>query len=170
MLGKALEAIRKQVERCDTLLGFNTTMSMSGGFGGGFASLLADKMKSIYTKNTSMHFGIMPTVIDRGYEMKLHPVEAYNTEFSVASLNKTSSLIFMLENGTYIKMAEKLGIEAPNLCDVNMLMAHAVSSVTTPSRYRNGNLNDLATSLGCYELQKMKTLDYLPRNQVGSLR
>lgn len=94
--------------------------------------------------------------------MRLHPVESFNTVLSLSTLQKLSDGMFMVENGTYYKAAEMAGIEAPDLHDVNKLMAHAVSAVTTPSRFRTGSLKDLATQLAEYKGYNMRTLDYLP--------
>lgn len=60
LLAKSLEAVRKQAERCDVVLGLNTLHSITGGFGSGFGALLNEQLLEMFPKTSRFNFTLFP--------------------------------------------------------------------------------------------------------------
>lgn len=80
----------------------------------------------------------------------MHPVDAFNAVHTMASLTENGALSMILESGAYYRAAANLGIESPNFSDINQLMAHAISSVTTATRFGTSSFNKLAMLMSDY--------------------
>ena len=104
--------------------------------------------------------------LTHNYRLKMHPVEAYNCTFSLGSLSHSddhaNNYCILFENGAFYRAAAKIGIEQPNLTDINKLMAHAISAVTSPTRFGTSNLDKLAMDMNYFGngYYSIWTLDY----------
>lgn len=104
----------------------------------------------------------MPDVITPK-QSKLHPMEVYNCVYGLDKIIEFSSACFMLENSPYWAATSKLNIELPSLHDVNKLIAHTVSAITTPTRFGSGNLQGLAMNLTSFGVvDNLNVVDYGP--------
>jgi tubulin delta len=122
---KVLECIRKNVEACDCLGGFQIIGSAAGGTGSGVGSYLTEALWDEYAATPSVHIIVLP--FDTG-------------EVAVQSLNATLSLGHLVQNGgggTIIARNDvaaeacrrRLDITHPTLGDLNGVIARNVVSM-----------------------------------------
>ncbi len=61
MIDSCLDAIRKEVERCEFLQGFQISHSLGGGTGSGLGTLLLSKVREEYPDRMISTFSVMPS-------------------------------------------------------------------------------------------------------------
>jgi Tubulin/FtsZ family, GTPase domain len=88
----ALNAARREAERCDHLGGFLLLQSLAGGTGAGFGSRLAQELADWLPSSLRLSCAVWP------YESGEVIVQAYNTLLSVGSLLETCDALLLLRN------------------------------------------------------------------------
>lgn len=155
------EIIRKQVERCERLQGFQLAHSIGGGFGSGAGCLLLNNLRDEYQHNIINTFTVIPS--ERVSESVTEPLNA------VLSLNEmiesTNEAIIFDNEAIYDICNNHFNIPRPKICDLNHLIATTLSGVTTCFRFPgqlNTDLRKILTNLCPYPSLKFFVPGYAP--------
>lgn len=134
-----LESIRKSIETCDSIQGFQIVHSLGGGTGSGFGSLLIDNLHDEYPDLIISTHSVIPSekVADT-------VVDPYNCSLSLNHLKDSADLIFSYDNGKILDINEKLiRISDPSFNDLNFQIALSMIGITSSFRFPNGLNGDL---------------------------
>lgn len=131
ILEDTLDVIRREVERCDWLVGFQMVGSVGGGTGSAMSSLLLPHLHDQYPKNALANFGVMPSV-----RVSDTVVEPYNAILSFPALIDHSELTISLDNEALYDICTKtLRLNRPTLDDLNYVMAKVMSGLSATYRF-----------------------------------
>jgi tubulin alpha len=146
MLDICLDRIRKLVENCSDFQGFLFHNSVGGGTGSGFGSLLLERLSVEYGKKSKMIFPIYPSPA-----VPSNSVEPYNSVLSTHSLIEHTDLAVVLDNqAVYNLLKHKLLIDRPSYSNLNRLIAHTITSITSSlhlPNVLNSNLTEFQANL-----------------------
>jgi len=153
--------IRKEAELCDTFLGFVMFHSISGGTGSGFSSYLLDMVKQEYPNKQLFTYSLIPSP-----NISNIVVEPYNAVLAMRDLGELSDVNFLLDNEKmYSILRDQLNIESPSYADVNKIIAHTFSHITSDMRFKGGSnsaLYDFAVNVLPYPRLHFLSLAYCP--------
>eukprot|EP00768_Dysnectes_brevis_P000064 gnl/Dysnectes_brevis/10155_a19703_184.p1 GENE.gnl/Dysnectes_brevis/10155_a19703_184~~gnl/Dysnectes_brevis/10155_a19703_184.p1 ORF type:complete len:444 (-),score=72.10 gnl/Dysnectes_brevis/10155_a19703_184:32-1363(-) len=127
----ALERIRHQAERADSLSGFILSYSPAGGTGGSIASLLVDSIVASYPRKSLVDVSLASGA-------GVSSVGAYNTALTAHALGEHIDVSFMLGEGALLRRSRALGVEAPAHRHSNQVASQLVSSLTASVRCGGG--------------------------------
>eukprot|EP01115_Flamella_aegyptia_P009006 TRINITY_DN3786_c0_g1_i1.p1 TRINITY_DN3786_c0_g1~~TRINITY_DN3786_c0_g1_i1.p1 ORF type:complete len:518 (+),score=110.25 TRINITY_DN3786_c0_g1_i1:41-1594(+) len=141
-----MDAIRKEVERCDVLQGFQFTHSLGGGCGSGLGTLILTKIKEEYPDRLSFTFPIIPSA-----KVSDAVVEPYNAVLSLHQLIESVDGAFCLDNeALYDICFRNLKLKNPNYTHLNSLVSSVMSGITCSLRFPgqlNSDLRKMAVNL-----------------------
>ena len=158
-LGRTMDAIRRESERCDFLLHFNLMHSLAGGAGSGCTSRLMEELRDEYgTKKYMFNQTVAPF---RDGEL---PLQHYNTLLSLPFLFDLSDCIYLHQNDDVMRQIEKQQLSDAPKSTSTKLMPHRLASRSVES----SNLNDLITfnDMNSYIVRSMLT-SMLPVDSVS---
>ncbi|XP_049848104.1 tubulin beta chain-like [Schistocerca gregaria] len=141
-----LDVVRKEVEACDALQGFQICHSLGGGTGSGMGTLLVSKIREEYNDRMLCTFSIVPspTVSDT-------VVEPYNATLSTHELVELVDEVFCIDNQALYEICSRtLKIPSPSYADLNGLVSQVMSGITCSLRFPgqlNADLRKLAVNL-----------------------
>jgi tubulin beta len=93
LVDQVLDVVRKEVENCDCLQGFQLTHSLGGGTGAGMGTLLVSKIREEYPDRMMATFSVVPSP-----KVSDTVVEPYNATLSVHQLVENSDETFCIDN------------------------------------------------------------------------
>ena len=162
ILDESLEKIGRIVDECLFFKGFLVFNSIGGGTGGGFASLLLERLGIDFPSKEIINFNVYPS-----QRYSTSPVEPYNAILNISeTLNVSKTTNFVFDNERLYQICSKgLGIEKPTYTDINRLIAQVASSVTSPLRFEgplNYKLNELTRSLKPHPMLNCVVSSYCP--------
>eukprot|EP01022_Parablepharisma_sp_SALTPOND_P034176 TRINITY_DN90766_c0_g1_i1.p1 TRINITY_DN90766_c0_g1~~TRINITY_DN90766_c0_g1_i1.p1 ORF type:complete len:493 (+),score=36.23 TRINITY_DN90766_c0_g1_i1:100-1578(+) len=138
-IDSVLDPIRKEVERCETLQGFQITHSIGGGTGGGLGSLLTTKLKEEYPSLLTSTFSIFPSS-----KVSDYVIEPYNGTASIPYLDNNSDLAYVIDNEALFDICvHKLGISKPTYDDINRAAVLALTNLTSMFRFKTSANSDM---------------------------
>ncbi|XP_055954164.1 tubulin delta chain-like [Argiope bruennichi] len=162
-----LNAVQKEAERCDNILGFLLFSSVAGGTGSGFGSYISEVLRANYPSVSSANITIWP--FQRG-EVS---VQAYNATLSLSSLQKSADAIFVFENDWLLKLCHhKMGLNKSSLNDLNNVASQQLANVLLPVESFQGIVpifNDLLAHLAPHPQFKLLGLRSVPQEPLTSL-
>lgn len=129
LIKSVMQYLRKYVEQCKSLAGFQIIHSTSGGTGGGSSSLLLEQLENFQPKATTFDVSLFPNINDS--EIVVQP---YNTMLTMGRLIQNSDQCLVLGNDAMYKILEEVGISA-TWEDINTLAALSLSGVTSSLRF-----------------------------------
>ncbi|KAJ6783066.1 hypothetical protein PWT90_05391 [Aphanocladium album] len=136
LIEEAIDAIRRETEGCDCLQGFQITHSLGGGTGSGMGTLLLAKVREEFPDRMITTFSVLPSS-----ETSDTVVEPYNTTLSIHQLVENSDATFCIDNQALDNICRrKLKLSNPTNSDLNHLIAHVMSGISTSLRFP-GQLN-----------------------------
>ena len=124
------DVIRKEIESCDGLQGFQMTHSLCGGTGSGFCSALLERLREFYCEKQVMTFSVFPS-------MKVSDtfVEPYNAILSIPELIEHTDSVVSLDNKALYNICSKtLKLANPSYGDLNHLITTSMSNITCSFR------------------------------------
>lgn len=131
ILEESYELIRREVERCDWLTGFQMIHSIGGGTGSAMSSLLLPLLDEGYPKNVTTTFTAMPSA-----KISDTVVEPYNSILSLPQLIDHSNLSVCLDNEALYDICGKvLKLQRPMYDDLNLLTAKVISGMSATYRF-----------------------------------
>ncbi|KAL7719055.1 Tubulin beta chain [Entamoeba marina] len=141
-----MDVVRKEVENCDCLQGFQVTHSLGGGTGSGLGSLLLGKLREEYYEKVVSTFSVVPSPT-----VSETVVEPYNCTLSVHKLLESSGITFCFDNEALFKITSNLLKETkPSYESLNTLISSVMSGITCSLRFPgqlNQDLRKLVTNM-----------------------
>ena len=146
IVDQVMERVRKESENCDCLQGFQFTHSLGGGTGSGFGTLLISKVREEYPDRIMNSFSVAPSP-----KVSDTVVEPYNATFSIHELLENTDETFIVDNEALYDICKtSLKLSTPSLNDLNHLVSHTMSGITTCLRFPgqlNADLRKLAVNM-----------------------
>eukprot|EP01064_Diplonema_japonicum_P010827 TRINITY_DN1805_c0_g2_i2.p1 TRINITY_DN1805_c0_g2~~TRINITY_DN1805_c0_g2_i2.p1 ORF type:complete len:448 (+),score=86.83 TRINITY_DN1805_c0_g2_i2:45-1346(+) len=135
MLDPTMDTIRKEIERCEGLQGFQLSHTLGGGTGSGMGTLLLSHLREEYPDKMMLTFSTVPR------RTRSFVAEPYNTVLSVHQLIENADACVMLDNEALYDICYRtLKLQTPTFADVNRLVTEVTTGVTSTFRFR-GMLN-----------------------------
>lgn len=170
LIEESMEAVRKEIERCDMYCGCVVYHSLSGGTGSGLGSHLIELMRDSYPCSNILSCAVAPCASGES------PLQNYNALLGLHWLQSYADSIILLPNDYYINHLNHLlqSGESSNLemhsqlsfQDVNKTIANNLSGVFLPT-------NSLSTakglSLGQEPWELIRTLTPMPSTKFITL-
>ncbi|CAH1732479.1 unnamed protein product [Aphis gossypii] len=136
LMDSVFDVIRKEVEACDCLQGFQMTHSLGGGTGAGMGTLIIAKIREEFPDRMISTFSIVPSP-----KVSDTVVEPYNTTLSVHQLMENTDQTYCIDNeALYDICFRTLKLTTPTYGDLNHLVSTVMCGVTTCFRFP-GQLN-----------------------------
>jgi len=159
--------LRKEVEGCECLQGFQISHSLGGGTGSGLGTLLVTKIKEDYPDKILSTFSVVPSP-----KTSDTVIEPYNATLSIHQLIENADSVFCIDNEALFNICNKtLGIATPNYKDLNGLVSRVMSGVTSSLRFPgqlNSDLRKLAVNLIPFPRLHFFLVGYAPLSSTGS--
>jgi tubulin beta len=131
LIDRVLEVVRREVENCDCIQGFQLTHSLGGGTGSGMGTLLLSKIQDAYPDRIVNSYSIVPSP-----KVQETVVGPYNVLLSIQQLINLTNSTFCIENESLFNICHRtLEIKRPNYQDLNHLISLTMSGVTTCLRF-----------------------------------
>ncbi|VDI69045.1 Hypothetical predicted protein [Mytilus galloprovincialis] len=131
LVENVVDVVRREVETCDCLQGFQLTHSLGGGTGSGMGTLLINKIREEYPDRIMVTFSVMPSP-----KVSDTVVEPYNATLSVHQLVENTDETFCIDNeALYDICFRTLKLTTPTYGDLNHLVSAAMSGITTCLRF-----------------------------------
>ncbi|XP_014774949.1 tubulin alpha-4 chain [Octopus bimaculoides] len=157
----AVERIEKLAEDCDQLQGFLLSHSLGGGTGSGFTAILAQALSQLFPKKSKINFIVYPSP-----HLSTSMVEPYNSLLTTHCTMDHSDCSFLLDNEAIYKICHnKLKVSRPMYKNLNQVISHVLSSITTPLRFEGSlqvNLSAFQTNLVPYPRIHFPLATYSP--------
>jgi len=161
LIGKTLDVIRLQADRCSNIQGFIIYHSFGGGTGSGFGALLLEQLAHDYGKKPKLQFAVYPAP-----QTSTSVVEPYNAVLSTHSTIEHAECTFLVDNEAVYDICKKnLDIPRPTFSHLNRLIAQVVSSVTASLRFdgdQNVDFNEFQTNLVPFPRVHYPLISYAP--------
>lgn len=146
LVNSVLEVVRKEVEKCELLQGFQITHSLGGGTGSGLGTLLLGKIKEEFPDRMLCTYSVLPSP-----RVSDTVVEPYNATLALHQLVENSDETFCIDNEALYDICSKtLQLAQPNYGDLNHLVSSVMSGITTSLRFPgqlNSDLRKLAVNM-----------------------
>ena len=146
LVDSVLDVVRKEVEACECLQGFQLLHSLGGGTGSGMGTLLLSKIREEYPDRIMSTFSVLPSP-----KVSNTVTEPYNCILSVHQLVENSDETYCIDNeALYDICFRTLRLQSPSYSDLNRLVSDVISGVTCSLRFPgqlNQDLRKLAVNL-----------------------
>jgi tubulin beta len=162
-----LDVVRKEVEGCDCLQGFQICHSLGGGTGSGMGTLLISKLREEYPDRIMETFSVFPSP-KTGDAV----AEPYNATLSAHQLVENADEVMVIDNeALYSICFRTLKLTTPTYGDLNHLVSAAMSGVTCCIRFPgqlNSDLRKLAMNLIPFPRLHFFMISFAPLTSRGS--
>mmetsp|Transcript_19211 Transcript_19211/g.27357 ORF Transcript_19211/g.27357 Transcript_19211/m.27357 type:complete len:447 (+) Transcript_19211:146-1486(+) len=136
LVDSIMDVVRKEVEACDMLQGFQITHSMGGGTGSGMGTLLVSKIREEFPDRIMSTYSVVPSP-----KVSDTVIEPYNATLSIHQLVENADQCYALDNeALYDICFRTLKLTDPTYGDLNHLIALAITGTTCSLRFP-GQLN-----------------------------
>merc|ERR1712125_317413 len=143
LVDSVLDVVRKEVEGCDCLQGFQLCHSLGGGTGSGMGTLLISKVREEYPDRIMATYSVFPSP-----KVSDVVVEPYNSLLSIHQLIENADEVSVLDNeALYDVCFSTLEVPKPTFAELNGLVATAMAGTTCCLRFP-GQLNSDLRKLG----------------------
>ena len=141
-----MDVVRREVENCDLMQGFQLCHSLGGGTGSGLGTLVMSKLREEYPDRMICTFSVVPSP-----KVSEVVVEPYNATLSVHQLIENADEVMCIDNeALYDICFRTLKLNNPNYSELNGLVSHVMSGITCSLRFPgqlNAALRKLAVTL-----------------------
>jgi len=146
LVEEVMDVVRKEVENCDLMQGFQLCHSLGGGTGSGLGTLIMSKLREEYPDRMICTFSVVPSP-----KVSEVVVEPYNATLSVHQLIENADEVMCIDNeALYDICFRTLKLNNPNYSELNGLVSHVMSGITCSLRFPgqlNADLRKLAVNL-----------------------
>jgi len=153
--------VRKEVEACDLLQGFQICHSLGGGTGSGMGTLLISKIREEFPDRIMSTFSVTPSP-----KVSQVVVEPYNATLSLHQLIENADEVFCLDNEALVDICNKtLKIPNPHYSELNHLISNVMSGITSCFRFPgqlNSDLRKLCVNLVPFPRLHFFFVGYVP--------
>ncbi|CAL1526583.1 unnamed protein product [Lymnaea stagnalis] len=167
LLENSMEAIRKEVERCDIYSGAVVYQSISGGTGSGLGSHLVEMLRDDYPCHQILSCAVAPCVSGES------PLQNFNALLSLHWLQTYADAVILLLNDYYIthlnqllESDESLRNSHISFKDINSVIANNLSGVLLPTDTLSSSRG---ITLGQEPWELIRTLTPMPTTKFISL-
>lgn len=121
-----MDAVRKEVEGCDYIQGFQLAHSLGGGTGSGMGSLMISKLREEYPDRIMSTFTMFPTSKSKNPDIVVEP---YNVALSVPELIESANITFCFDEDQLSDMCFHTfkKITEPRVGYLNHIVSHTMS-------------------------------------------
>lgn len=134
-----MDVIRKKIEICDCLQGFQITHSLGGGTGSGLGTLLATKIREEYQDRIIQSFSVFPSS-----KVSDCVIEPYNSILCMNTLTEVVDNVLAINNESlYNICSNNLKIDFPTYGIINSIVGTAMSGITSSFRFLSESVTDL---------------------------
>eukprot|EP01025_Chloroclados_australasicus_P040831 TRINITY_DN4291_c0_g2_i1.p1 TRINITY_DN4291_c0_g2~~TRINITY_DN4291_c0_g2_i1.p1 ORF type:complete len:797 (-),score=79.39 TRINITY_DN4291_c0_g2_i1:752-3142(-) len=138
-----IRAVRREVEECEFLQGFQICHSLGGGTGSGMGTLLLQRLREEYPDRIMMSYPILPSP-----KVSDVVVEPYNATLAINNLIESVDECAVLDNEALYNICVSVLKKAnPRFNELNQLISAAMGGVTAGLRFP-GQLNADLRKLG----------------------
>eukprot|EP01084_Bolivina_argentea_P109904 196335_1 len=133
-----LDTVRRYVETCDIPQGFQIFHSISGGWGGGFGTLLLMRIRDNYPDRCTNTYSIYPSTNTKPQQYADHNYNfaIYNSELCVHQILENSDISYTFDNGKLLDFAIKYcKLQHPTYDDLNWILSQILSGATSTLRF-----------------------------------
>ena len=149
IIDEIVDQVRKQVEECSSVEGFQIVHALGGGTGSGVTTLTAERLSHEFGKKRKVSFTVWPST-----SIHQNTVEMYNAVLGTSHILQHIDLTFAVNNqGMYAAAEAITGSSELSYRDINQLAAHVISAATAGKRHdvaSDVSLNKLLASLAPY--------------------
>ncbi|CAE6458201.1 unnamed protein product [Rhizoctonia solani] len=167
LIDSILEVLRKQVEQCEAMQGFQLIHSLGGGSGSGLGSLLLAKLREEAPDRMLATFSVFPSP-----KVSDTVVEPYNTVLSLHQLVDNTDMTICVDNEALYDVTHRLNPQAqPEFHQLNRLIAQVMTGVSTTFRFPgqlNGDMRKMALNLIPFPRMHFLTPSVAPLISLGS--
>ncbi|TGZ69667.1 hypothetical protein CRM22_003615 [Opisthorchis felineus] len=145
MADSVMDVVRKEVEGCDLIQGFQVIHALGGGTGSGMTCLLLEQIKEGWPDRIVNTFSIFPSP-----KVSDVVVEPYNAIFTIDVLLSLSDETVVLDNEALHSICTNVLNISASFADINHLMSTCVGGMTTCFRFPgqlNSDLRKLAVNM-----------------------
>ncbi|KAK6629165.1 hypothetical protein RUM43_002982 [Polyplax serrata] len=146
LICEVLDVIRKEVEACDCIQGFQLIHSLGGGTGSGLGTLITDHIRQEYPDRIFNTCSVFPSP-----KISESVVAPYNATLSMHHLIENADSTYCIDNHALSDIClNTLRLSNPNFADLNHLISLGLSGVTTSLRFPgqlNSDLRKLAVNM-----------------------
>jgi len=143
LIDSVLDVVRKEVENCDAIQGFQICQSLGGGTGSGMGTLLLLKLRDGYPDRLTTTYSVYPSP-----KVSDTVVEPYNAVLASHQLLENADQTYVIDNEALYTISNDLLKEAsPTYSFLNFLISKVMTGVTASIRFP-GRLNQDLRKLG----------------------
>merc|ERR1711939_529381 len=146
LIDSVLDVVRKEVENCDAIQGFQICQSLGGGTGSGMGTLLLLKLRDGYPDRLTTTYSVYPSP-----KVSDTVVEPYNAVLSSHQLIENADQTYVIDNESLFRIScDLLKDTKPNYADLNILIGKVMLGVTSSIRWpgqMNGDIRKLGVNL-----------------------
>ncbi|PNF17045.1 Tubulin beta-2 chain [Cryptotermes secundus] len=166
LVDSVLDVVRKEVESCDCLRGFQLTYSLGGGTGSVMGTLLLSNIREEYPDRIMCTYSIIPSP-----KVSDTVVVPYNTTLSFHQLLEKTDQTYCIDNeALYDICSRTLKLTTPTFADLDHLISLTMSGVTTSLRFPgqlNADLPKLAVNMVPFPLLHFFMPGFAPLTSRG---
>jgi len=167
LVDSIMDVVRKEVEACDMLQGFQITHSMGGGTGSGMGTLLVSKIREEFPDRIMSTYSVVPSP-----KVSDTVIEPYNATLSIHQLVENADQCYALDNeALYDICFRTLKLTDPTYGDLNHLIALAITGTTCSLRFPgqlNCDLRKLAVNMVPFPRLHFFLVGFAPLNSRNS--
>ncbi|XP_045178492.2 tubulin delta chain-like [Mercenaria mercenaria] len=154
LLEDTLDAVRKEIERCDCFNGIILLHSLSGGTGSGFGSRLTEILRDRYPMHHLMSCVFAPHASGES------PLQHYNALLTLATLQRTTDCVVLTHNDDVLhRVQKKKGQESISFANLNEAIASHLSGIFLPTE---SLMTRSAYSLGMEPWEMIRSVSPMP--------
>lgn len=151
IIEKVLDAVRKSVERCENLQGFELNLNIFGGTGSGLGSLVMEKLNSMYDKKKIFLFCNFSSNF---YDNIGHYITPYNAGFALQRVVDFADCVYIVDNHKIGELLTKqYSFEKEDLIGykkMNMMIGRSMEAITSNLRFKSSgfeSMDDICNNL-----------------------
>lgn len=144
LMDSVLDAVRSEVEMCDSLQGFQITHSLGGGTGSGLGALLIERLREEFPDRMVLTFSVVPSP-----KVSDTVVEPYNTVLAIHYLLEHADACVCIDNEALYDRCNRQNTNV-SYGDLNQVISSVMSGTTCSFRFPgtlNNTLRGLALNL-----------------------
>ncbi|RYP88849.1 hypothetical protein DL769_000215 [Monosporascus sp. CRB-8-3] len=165
LVDQVLDVVRREVEGCDCLQGFQLAHSLGGGTGAGMGTLLMSKIREEYPDRIMATYSIIPSP-----KVSETVVEPYNATLSVHQLVENADQTFCIDNEALYDICQRtLKLPQPSYGDLNHLVSTVMSGISMSLRFPgqlNSDLRKLAVNMVPFPRLHFFMVGYAPLTSI----
>jgi len=146
LIDEIMDRVRREVESCECVQGFQLFHSIGGGTGSGLGTLVLNNLRDCYVDRMTSTYTVFPSM-----KVSDTVVEPYNAVLSTHQLIENSDESFILDNEAMHCIATwVLKMKQPSFADINQLISQVTCGISSSLRFPgtlNCDLRKLAVNL-----------------------